>query len=220
MTEGKEIFDLNPELVDEPERKSNELPMADIIYHSGLTPEQVNPLIYEVFTDRNFIEAIPNDIKGNTQLLGLYFRNTCLFADLRKNKISIFGEEIVHESLPMANGVLRPKEGGKEIHLEALREAGIDPESVFYYRRTQPSELGTAKPEYYWTSDYWEVIRGLTKEISGQERQTSKILCTSLAELGSDSKLTLDINDDEGIPVRRVSIDPYDQSRVLFAINP
>jgi hypothetical protein len=220
MSEEKNFDDLDPILYDEPNRKSEALPLAQIIESSGLQPQEINPLITEVFTDKNFIEAMPTTLREDVEQVAKYFRNTNLFANLRKNDINLFGEVITHEPIPMANGRTRMEEQGEEMKIEALSEAGIDPHYVLYFRRTQPSEAGTSKPEYYWTSDYWEVVRGLTREISGTSRLTSKILCTSLAELASDSKLTLDINDDNGFPVRRVSKDGYDQSRALFVIEP
>jgi hypothetical protein len=212
-------FEINPELVDEPDRKSNELPLPQIVQASGLTPEQVNPLIYEVFTDKHFVDALPSTIKNNVELLGAYLRNTSLFASIPQNHTTIRGDVIAHEPIMMQSGRERSKEEGEELLVDAVREMGIDPAYVFYYRRTQPSEVGTSKPEYYWTSDYWEVVKGLTQEISGEERNNSKILCTSLAELSSDSILSIDPNDDNGFSVRRASTDHYDQSRVLFVID-
>jgi len=68
-----------------------------------------------------------------------------------------------------------------------LKTKGIDPSKVLFFRITQPTD--NPKPEYYWTSDYSEVQKGLTAEISPEQRKTSIILVADLETINGNGGL-------------------------------
>ncbi len=89
---------------------------------------------------------------------------------------------------------------------------------MLFYRRTQ---LGQAeKPELYWTSDFREVLSGLTAEISGELRKSSIVLACDIAALDQiGGGLIQDINDDGGVSVRMIEPNAMDQNVALFAVQ-
>jgi hypothetical protein len=84
------------------------------------------------------------------------------------------------------------------------------------FRVTQPST--TPKPEYYWTSDYFEVTRGLHAEISIEDRTNSVILVSSLEDINKNNGLMVDIDGESGLTVRQIGFEPYDQKNCLAII--
>jgi hypothetical protein len=198
--------------------KTQELNLVQIIKESGLELSEINPLIYDMFTDKNFVSSIPEEIKNNSHQLAMWLRNSNEFNKIRHSD-EILGEGINIPETKHADGRIRREESARELVIEEIRKLDIDPNNVLYFRRTQPSET-ISNPEHYWTSDYWETFSGLNNEISGAHRDSSVILCSSLEDISSDSRLIPDINDDNGLPIRRENQSPYDQKRALFIIKP
>ena len=90
----------------------------------------------------------------------------------------LFGDNVhIPESIH-ENGRVRIAEDDYRVNVDYLKDIGIDPKKVLYFRRTQPSE--TPKPEYYWTSAFGEVVRGLKTEISPEKRASSIILVSEI----------------------------------------
>lgn len=204
-------------LVREASEKTFELNLETILRLSKLTVDQINPITFDTYTNKRFVASIPDSIKSDPELLGEFLKNSIVFSNHIHTK-EFLGDYIsVPESLH-GDGRARRAESGAEILIEKIKALGIDPYRVLYFRRTQPTEK-TANPELYWTSSYFETLTGLTAEISGEKRKTSVILCSTLGDISSDSRLIADINDDTGLPVRRESMAPYDQKRVLFTIQ-
>ncbi len=197
--------------------KTKELNIIDIVQRSGLELNEVNPMILEMFTDKDFVFSLPEAIKSDPDKLAAWLKHSNAFNSIRHNN-EIFGENIIIPETKHADGRIRREESGQEILVDQIEKLEIDPESVLFFRRTQPTSE-VSNPEHYWTSDYWETVSGLQQEISGENREKSVILCSSLADISSDSKLIADINDDNGLPVRRVADLAYDQKRCLFVIN-
>lgn len=90
----------------------------------------------------------------------------------------LLGEEITIPETQHAGGRQRRAESGYKINVDYLKTIGLDPKKILFFRATQPSL--TPKPEYYWTSDYFETVRGLTAEIPPEQRKTSVILVADL----------------------------------------
>ena len=94
----------------------------------------------------------------------------------------------------------------------------IDPSKVLFFRRTIPSK--DPKPEFFWTSDYFETRQGLTAEISPKNRDTAIIIVASLDAINKNGGLIQDINDDQGIAVRQIGTDNFDQNLALTKFKP
>lgn len=191
---------------------------------SGLTP---HPWTHEMFTDPQFFNALPERIQGDPQILGEYIAHCnrfyeSLYGERLKNSkgdtSGLLGPVIEAPSVPHQDGRVRDAESGKKINVPYLRTIGIDPSKVLFFRVTQPSVQ--PKPEYYWTSDYFETTRGLTAEIPSAQRRTAVILVADLETLDARGGLIQDINDDGGLPVRQLGLDPFDQKEALATIHP
>jgi hypothetical protein len=199
------------------EYQTNELNLIEIVKESGLDLSEIHPLIYDMFADKNFVASIPEKIKHDPRTLGNWLKNSTLFTKIR-HSADIIGPVITIPETQYTDGKKRKEESGPELLLNKIKRLGVDPANVLYFRRTQPTE-NTSNPEHYWTSDYWETVSGLQQEIKGEKRENSVILCSTLEDIGSDSNLILDINDDEGLALRRVNPSVYDQKRILFKIE-
>lgn len=114
------------------------------------------------------------------------------------------------------NGSARREETGYLLDLDYVVAQDIDPNLVLYFRVTQLS--GEPKPEYYWTSDFSETKNGLRKEL-GASADTAVILVSTLGEIAKNGGLISDVNDDNGIAVRQVSLATFDQSNALLILN-
>jgi hypothetical protein len=112
------------------------------------------------------------------------------------------------------SGVERREERGAIIDLDLVRAQGVDPSRVLYYRATQPATT-TPKPEYFWTSDSLEVRTGLRRELGSQENQAI-VLVSTLEMIAQNGGLMLDINDDTGVAVRQIGLEPFSQNNTLF----
>ena len=214
----KELMRPGGTLIRSEENKTKELPLQKIVELSGLSSDQINPLIYDQFTEPSFVAAIPESIKNDPAVLANWLKNSSLFADLvGRDSRKILGDVIKLPESQHADGRERRAEEGPEVLVNKIKEEGVDLNGVLFFRRTLLANE-TSKPESYWTSDYWETVRGLSVEIAGEQREKTKILCSTLQDLSSDSRLVTDINDDNGLSVRRESLEAYDQKRVLFVI--
>ncbi len=179
-------------------------------------PDAIHPMIYETLSDPDFLAALPPSMK-EPQTLAKYLEHSSRFANM-VDKEKILGAEVHLPPTFHENGSPRRGESGRELNLKILSEdLHIDPAYVLYFRRTQPTEK--PKPEYYWTSDYGEVLRGLTQEIQGKKRSFSIVLCSTLADIAQDGGVMTDINDDNGVAVRRINIGQYDQMRAKFILG-
>ncbi len=174
----------------------------------------INPWIYDMFTEPQFVNHLPERLR-NPAILALYLENCSQFAD-HIHDPEIFGELVELPETQHATGRTRRAEQGNRILLDQLRMKGINPAYVLYFRASQPSEK--PKPEYYWTSDFWETRRGLTQEIPMEQRKTAVTLVSTLEDIAGDGGVMNDINDDQGLAVRRVNLGDYDQKRTLFSI--
>lgn len=174
----------------------------------------VHPMVYEMLDDPELLNALPAHSR-QPEVLALYLEHTSRFADADKSKY--LKEEVTITGTLRPDGKTRRDETGQRVDLEELQKLGLDPRYVLFFRRTQPSE--SPKPEYYWTSDFGEVQRGLSQEIRGKDRDTSVILCSTLEDIASDAGVMRDINDDNGIAVRTLYTGEYDQQRALSVIR-
>ncbi len=95
----------------------------------------------------------------------------------------------------------------------------IDPQKVLFFRVTQPTQEGEIKPEYYWTSDYFETRKGLRQEIPSELRAVSIILVADLESISKNGGLIEDMNDCEGLSVRQCGLKGFDQRFVLARIR-
>ena len=186
-----------------------------------------NPIVDQYFEDPNLFGALPDEIRESDEKLEEVIYNCGKFHDIlhkeqskryAKDTSGLFGDKVFTRELEDPNGRGRIAEEGFKLNVSYLNSLGIDPEKVLFFRRTQPS--GDApKPEYYWTSDYSEALKGLTAEITGERRKTSVILVATLNTINQNEGLIQDINDDSGISVRQIGIEPFDQSKALAIVR-
>ena len=139
------------------------------------------------------------------------------------SKFHLMSQELFSEEVELPeghgshqNGHPRRAESGKKLELERVKQAGIDPSKVIFFRVTQPSDQ--PKPEFYWTTDFVETRGGLSVEL-GKQRQTSVILIDTLESIANNGGLMRDINDDAGIAVRQLGLDSYDQTTAIGRIS-
>jgi hypothetical protein len=86
------------------------------------------------------------------------------------------------------------------------------------FRITQPSEQ--AKPEYYWTADYFEAHKGLQQEVSGEKRRRAVILIADLKMISQNGGLIQDVNDSGSLDVRQIGTGSFDQKKALVITKP
>ncbi len=188
--------------------------------------EQVDPSVLDYFKDRDFFTSLPEAIQNNAETLQGYIINMSKFLNVitperRKrwngDNSGMLGDEVHIPETTHSDGRTRRAQSGQRINVEYLRSQGIDPSQVLFFRRTQPSTK--PKPEYYWTSDYFETQRGLTREISGAQRDTSIILVASLDAINGKEGLIQDMNDDQGLAVRQIDTGNFDQNLAIAKIS-
>lgn len=184
---------------------------------------EANPFTTECFRNPILFNALPKEIRDNDQLLLEYIENTGKLNDLigherqkrfKGGKPSLFGEEVHLQGTVHADGRKRSTEDGYRINIDYLRSVGIDPTRVLFFRITQPMRE-QPKPEYYWTSDFFEVIEGLNHEVIPSKRKTAIILVADMQTINENGGLIQDINDDNGIAVRQIGEGPFNQHRAL-----
>jgi hypothetical protein len=188
-----------------------------------LLADRSSPGVYSMFCEPKLYENLPEEVRSNDELLAEYVRNTGKFVDLiydeifdRSNKPKILGQNTHIPETQHADGSMRRAENGHLIDLEAVKKNGIDPEKVLFFRVTQPSDK--PKPEYYWTTDFYETQRGLSQEISPEKRRTAITLVANLKTIAGDQGVIKDLNDDQGVAVRQISTEPFDTSKCLSVI--
>ncbi len=188
--------------------------------------EDVDPFTYEIFSDPRLYKALPNEYKVDP--LGL--ENLLLYTS-RLNRIvqtemqrrwngdtsGLFGEDVQIPETTHSGGRVRRAESGYKINVESLRKHNIDPTKVLFFRVTQPSDA--PKPEWYWTTDFFETQKGLNVEISPEDRQKSVTLVASLDAINRNGGLIQDINDDQGIAVRQILSLPFDQKQSIAVVK-
>jgi len=174
------------------------------------------------FMDPDLFKALPESITGSEKEMTAFVKNTAMFEEMiykeRKKRWSgdltgLFGEEVNIPETKHADGRTRRAESGYKINVGYLPSVGIDASKVLFFRITQPSD--EPKPEYYWTSDYFETVRGLDAEVSGEQRENAVILVADLATINENEGLIQDINDDEGISIRQIGTGPFDQKKAI-----
>lgn len=181
---------------------------------------KINPLTIKYFHDPNLFRALSQEMQSGNQLLLEYIMNVGKFNDLiNTGDISgLLGEEVHLPESKHSDGRVRRAEDGYKINLDHLRSVGIDPTKVLFFRVTQP--MGEQpKPEYYWTSDYYETLKGLTREIPPSQRKTAIILVADLQTINENGGLIQDINDDNGIAVRQIGLGSFDQKKAIATIS-
>lgn len=185
-----------------------------------LQPESISPMMYETLTDPDLSKVISN-ISPEYQMAYLY--HTVLFdsvytkVETSSVSSSFYGEEITVPSTQKEDGSMRPAETGPSINLDYLREKGVDPNGVLIFRATQLSD--TPKPENYWTTDYYETRRGLTAEMGPEKRKNAVILVSTIGQIAQNGGIIKDINDDNGLSVRRVDTGNFNQQQCIGIIK-
>lgn len=182
-------------------------------------------VVNDIFRDTHLRKIL--DKLGQDQVFAYFVATTKFWNSIveeRKKRNTgvtdgLFGEEITTQQISHADGTDRTQESGYKVNLEYLERIGIDPDKVLYFRLTQPSDGIEAKPELYWTSDYFETIKGLQAEIPETQRKTAVILISSLAEIAKNGGIIQDGNDDLGLAIRQVGNENFDQSKSLGIIQ-
>jgi hypothetical protein len=181
--------------------------------------KDINPIIYELFNDLDIINALPDNVKNNPDVFNSYLSNTSNFANLISSRDQKYlGEEIEIPETIHADGRIRRDESGQKINLDYIESQGIDPKKVLFFRVSGDSN--EPKPEYYWTSDYYETAKGLHQEITAEARSKSTILVSDLKTINENGGLIKDINDDNGLAVRQIGTNNFDQSKCIAKIKP
>lgn len=201
--------------------KSEIVAIQDMLRREGISPRL---LITEMFNDRRVGELLIST--SNEEQRFDYLKNSTLFDYLQsKDKQSIvsgepclYGEETTVLETIKADGTVRRAESGRKIDLDYARKNGIDVSKVLVFRATQPSDV--PKPESYWTTDYFETVKGLGAEMGQKNRESAIILVSTLDKISDGGGLIMDINDDLALPVRRVSNELFDQKKAIGVIRP
>lgn len=204
---------------------------------SSIYNEKISPLIERlrnegvepgILTTDIFLDTKINDSflsKLSTEEQYQYLKNTSKFeSKLKKDRWlnasgsseTLFGPEDTAPEVIKQNGDLRRAETEKTINITNIRESDIDPSKVLIFRTTQLSD--ESKAELYWTSDYFQTLRGLSVEM-GKTKESAVVLVSNLEEICNGGAI-MDTNDDNGLAIRRISSAPFDQKVVLAIILP
>jgi hypothetical protein len=187
---------------------------------------RLNPFVLERFSEKKMLFALPKEILNDPKKLAEYIDNSCAFENLfaeemtrrwKNEQQGLFGPRIAIAETTKETGDVRRSEEGYRINLDYLRSKHVDPSKVLFFRVTQPSD--TPKPEYYWTTDYFETERGLSQEIPNEKRRTAVTLISDMQTIAGSQGLIQDINDDRGLPVRQIDTAPFDQRQCLAIIG-
>lgn len=181
------------------------------------------PMIEDTFRDEKVSGLMLEKFTSEDERYG-YLKNTAAFDNLRSaeqwraaaGESGLFGPELTLPESPKADGSMRPAETGSQINLEYARKSGLDPDKVLVFRATQPTT--DPKPEAYWTTDYYETRKGLSREMGEEKRASAVILVSTLGKINEGGGLIRDQNDDSGLPVRRIDSRPFDQKESLGII--
>ncbi|MCK5178166.1 MAG: hypothetical protein KAR32_01440, partial [Candidatus Omnitrophica bacterium] len=186
-----------------------------------------DPLVYETFLDDRLFNALSSGTGHSKEKLTKLFDNTNKFAALvsrERHKAAsgdmsgLFGPEMSPSETRHSDGRVREQQSGNKINIDYLKQAGIDPSNVLVYRATQPSTVGSTKPEYYWTTDYSETQTGLGNEISADQRRSAVTLVSDLETINRNGGLIQDINDDQGVSFRQIGTSNFDQNLAIARI--
>ncbi len=201
-------------LIGAKERKSpSAMRLIDELIQEGV---DLDPRVAMYFEDAKLFEALVSAGMNETNLKEI-IKNSSAFNDLKRNAGFFSGEATIDDPASLhQNGVRRRSETGAIINLDYIREKGIDPSKVLFFRRTQPSD--SPKPEYFWTTDFFETVSGLQVEIPEPQRQTSVILISDMLTISGSKGLMTDINDDQGLAVRQIGLEPFDQTKAIARI--
>jgi hypothetical protein len=176
----------------------------------------VHPFVYEYFSDPRFFNSLPSLVRQNPiSMLRLLATNSKFFSII--HDFNLYGQEVTIGESKTEHGASRSLEVGPRINLEYLRSKGIDPSQVLFFRITQPSYA--AKPEYYWTTDFFEPLKGLRMEISPEKRKNAVLLISNLETINRNGGLIRDVNDDAGLAVRQISNANFNQNLCLSRVK-
>ncbi len=219
--EFQPVFPVRPSVDTETVKRIDGL--LDDIYH---TSTDARPFILRCFKEPAFYHALPEKIRNDDQALRALMMNMGRFSSTihveRAKRFGgdmsgLLGEKVCIAETQHADGRARRAEEGYRINVEYLRSQGIDPSKVLFFRITQPSS--DPKPEWYWTSDYFETVKGLRQEIPQDQRNTAVILVADLETIHQNEGLMTDVNDDSGLAVRQIGNASFDQKLALAHIN-
>jgi len=183
---------------------------------------KINPMVADYFKDPSLYNSLPQEIRESENRFAEIIAHSMAFNDFvykaRKkvwsgDKSGFLGEEVSIPETTHHDGRTRRAETGEKLNLTALVEENINPDMVLFFRVTQSSDQ--PKPEYYWTSDYYETKRGLNAEIPREQREKAVILVAPLSAVDENKGLIADINDDEGLAVRQIGQGPFDTSKCI-----
>jgi hypothetical protein len=91
-----------------------------------------------------------------------------------------------------------------------------DPSHVLLFRRSLPSDI--PKPEAHWTGDYISARNGLHREIPGEHRLYTIILCSTLETLSQAGFAEANAaSTDEEVKIKP---EPFDQQKCLLSFRP
>lgn len=192
----------------------------------GTYGEGRSKLVERYFKDVAFFNALPEEVRNSDTELSELIRNCGRFDNIIESERSrrsqtgnsdLFGEKIEIPETQHADGRTRRIEVGYKVNTDALSARGIDPTKVLFFRISQPSSV--PKPEYYWTSDYFETQHGLMMEIPSVQRKTAITLVASLSAISSNEGLIQDVNDDSGLAVRQIGAGVFDQQHTIARIE-
>ena len=184
--------------------------------------DDLHPAILEYFEDEDLAKELFQKFQDDA--IEEYIVHSCKFANFiphaRSTDTGFFGKEKTIPETKHGDERIRSEEKGRKLDLEVLKKNGIDPQKVLFFRVTQPVEEGKAKPEYYWTSNYFETRNGLRQEISSDLRSKSIILVADLETISNNGGLIEDMNDCGGLSVRQCSPDEtFAQDKALVRIG-
>ena len=217
------------ELANQPERDEQiDKKIDGIVALIGEKMAEVHPMVLDIFRDPKFFNSLSPEIKNDEAELKQFLTNTGKFwnvsgAERTKNdnkEDGLLGEMVQIGETTHHDGRKRGAESGYKINMDYLRSKGIDTGKVLFFRATQPSTNGMTKPEYYWTSDYFETRRGLNQEISPEQRKNAIILVADMDTIAKNGGLIQDINDDAGLAIRQIGAGNFDQELALARIRP
>lgn len=204
------------------DRPSDGRTLSQVVRELEAEGEELSPMIIEMFDDELLISGLEALEAQGGPPLREYVRHSGRFARLdRFGGLFNRSQPAVIPQSPSnihANGNQRREEQGYRLDLDYVVSRGIDPKFVLFFRATQPvGDPNLPKPEYYWTSDFYEARRGLSVEL-GPEAQTAVILVSSLADIARNGGLMEDVNDDSGVAVRQIGLENYDQREAFLRI--
>lgn len=178
--------------------------------------DAIDPLYFDKIDDPKILEVLFSHCDATGISPKDFIVNSSSFSILAAKSGGLYGEEVVipeHPDNLHNNGMQRRSESGPFIGLEFLETQNVDPKKVLFFRVTQPSDQ--PKAEYYWTSDPQEVQSGLNQEL-GESAETAVIMVSTLHDINQNGGLIRDgYNDDQGLAVRQIGLQPFDQKRAL-----